>query len=116
MVIQTKQPLTATPAEPVPGIENVETLAEWQGLTDRTWDLARQKAAKKLPMYVSYYGYSMRYWPHDGAVEVQLTPDVAGVMRAAEPQAMLNDFIALDKITAEALEIPYSELMKELAA
>lgn len=39
MGAQIKQPTVATPGEALPGIENVETLAEWQELTDRSWNL-----------------------------------------------------------------------------
>lgn len=74
---QTKPSAVATPDEAMPGIENVETLAEWQALTDRRWGLAGRKAQAKKPMYVSHYGHSMRYWPHDGRVGVQFTQPVA---------------------------------------
>ena len=125
METQTKAPLVATSDEVSPGIENVETLDEWQNVIDQNWDLAAQKAKKKLPMFVSYYGHSMRYWPHNGRVRLDLTDTVVGqlgrdyvaqMFLSSTDEDELATGIELNEEVADKLGIPYAELMEELAA
>lgn len=85
-----------------PDAGQARTMADYQQLLDETGRQVEARAAlARRPMYVSYYGYSMEYWPHNGQVNVNAGDTESG-------------YIPLDEKVAGQLGIPYDDLMAEL--
>lgn len=85
-----------------PDAGQAHNMADYQQLLDEMGSQVEARAAlARRPMYVSYYGYSMEYWPHNGQVNVNADGTESG-------------YVSLDEKVAAQLGIPYDYLMAEL--